>query len=313
METTGPRVKRARYEPNEKIKALKFIVALSDSIKPVELMQKRNETPKLDLNVSNHCAGILFSVYSFMRKKANNNQGFNAEHGKRIVHVPGETNTTTIDALVTKFTTENPSFIVDKDLFRVATPIMNMLTAFKLSVDESRLSCSKFTTKKATDTSDAVYCDIKDFGLNRSHIAQCRGITFPPERRTGLLRCMGVGTLLIYLVRERTYKDKIASALKEVTSTVPHSNSYVDCLAKNDSKMLEDIIPQFCSLTNITTDRTHNRIFFPLHLFVSMYHAKEEVVSKADFSGKGGYYLYGMACNSYEFLINTIKRRMGNK
>lgn len=133
--------------------------------------------------------------------------------------VPGENNTTTVDAIINKFKSKYPALEAKKNSFKTVTPIMNMLTAFKLSMDES-----------SEGTSEAMYDDITTFGLNRSHLAQCRGITFPPERRTGLLKCLGVGALSIALIREKTYKEKIVNALKEITATVPYSASYVDCL-----------------------------------------------------------------------------------
>lgn len=71
---------------------------------------------------------------------------------------------------------------------------------------------------------------------------------------------------------------------------------------------LEDIVPQFCSLTNITTDRSHNKIFFPLLAYAILYGAYKNYVVSADFSGKGALALYDLMASNYNFKINTASK-----
>lgn len=66
------------------------------------------------------------------------------------------------------------------------------------------MGVKKFTKKKIAGKI-ANESDITSYGLSNAHITLCAGITYNPERRSGMLKTLGPMTLSIMLIEEKTY------------------------------------------------------------------------------------------------------------
>lgn len=94
----------------------------------------------IDIDKSNEISGILSTLYAHMRKMANTNAGSRGnDYGENVAKIG-----TRSHSIATLFTEYKKVAGYKQFDFIIATPIVDLLTAFKMSYDEVRLSCSKF-------------------------------------------------------------------------------------------------------------------------------------------------------------------------
>lgn len=129
---------------------------------------------------------------------------------------------------------------------------------------------------------------LTDFDLDATAIPLLRGITFKPERRSGLLSTMGPLTLAILMFKENQYKEKIKKAFLNSISHVPNAAAIVETMAKiNDRPTYQQYLTGLNRILILTLDRSPHKAMFPFLCFptdINYYHF--------DFSGKGMYHFY---------------------
>nr|APG77893.1 nucleocapsid protein [Hubei orthomyxo-like virus 2] len=306
----APSSKRQKLDPTAKENAIKYLIVLVDFVLNGQpSFKKVGEKIIINIDLSNTVAGLVFTLFSYLRKSIQKNQGANlTKMGALPFLMTNDVNPITVKTAAERFLAKHPIYKDDKDIYMTATPIMNMITAFKLSYDEARLSLSSFITKKGGEGQPDTIVKIDQYGLNRQHYAQLRGLTFPPERRTGLLRCMGVGTLSIALKNERSYPDKLKEALGETLKTVPHSAAYIECLSRQGVNELSTLISDMCYLINLVSDRTHHKALIPILLWHYGRSNDCEEIQYFDFSGKGLFRWYENICNVVLFEISSAEK-----
>lgn len=92
----------------------------------------------------------------------------------------------------------------------LATPLVDMLTSFKLMWNKTRLK------NKIRDSKINRELKIASLGLDNADVAHLTGITFKPERRSRLIRTLGPLTLMISLAAENRYTDKLENEMKSI-------------------------------------------------------------------------------------------------
>lgn len=187
--------------------------------------------------------------------------------------------------------------------YMVATPLMNMITAFKLVWTESRLGTSKFTKGK-DDNGKPIKVDIKTFGLYATHLPWLTGITYPPERRTGLMKCLGALTLGINLITHKAYQDKALAAFNNSISHLDSNGEIGSFLSKTKLKDIGAVMSKLGDCLHLAGERSHRKMSFPLFAFMKAHDELPALHKEGNFSGIGGYRAYERMCK-YTYSIRT--------
>ncbi|UPT53749.1 MAG: nucleocapsid protein [Bactrocera tryoni orthomyxo-like virus] len=282
------------YDPSRRntellnIQAVTFrLIQIYEEIKPDdELLNKT-----INLDRSNAYAGILSTLYMYWRKQ-NNTNVVSRGNDHATDKCTYNNKTFTVKELSDKISGMGNAIKWD---FTLATPLVDVLTSFKLLWDECRLSASRFRMKNANGINSEK--GITSFGLTNIHLPLLTGLTYKPERRAGMLRTLGPLTLAIALSAERKMHDKLIKAFKESIKMLPMADSIAECL--RDAKGPEECRSLFCSLGDLLLclgSRSTNKIHFPLLFFVKTFSTVDCVV---DFSGAKGMLFYNSRCNGF--------------
>lgn len=249
---------------------------------------------------SNAASEYLSRVFMYMRKRytavRNGNAGMAAldlKYGKINIPAGGAQKS------IVEF--RNAYFIAFPNTaefnYTISTPIVTMLTAFKLVYNEGRLGNAKFAynrNRKGRDTSTA------DYGLSGIHVPQLFGLSFKPERRPGLLRCMGPATLAIHLVNgqgeQLQYREEIRHAFIETNKYLEVAPQLGAFFMRTPVHDIGQVLSLLCDVLNITGSQQQRKIFPPLHAWLRFRISTTVVggVNAFDFSGAGAYYLYSV-------------------
>ncbi|KAL3286948.1 hypothetical protein HHI36_001434 [Cryptolaemus montrouzieri] len=264
----------------------------------------------LYLDFSNELAGILFTLFSAVRR-ADNSSGTHQKYlslDAKLLETPLK-----IADLETQWRATGVKFN-----FTIATPIVNMLTAFKCMFDEVRTGVTTFQYKKASQAGKKRThagqilrkkedrSNITEYGLNNQHIPLLKGITLPPERRSGLIRSVGPLAHAIFLVNETKFTNKIAKSFSETIQIIPAKGEIVNALeaCKNGAEA-SSILTELGDLLLLSTARSTQKIDFPLTLAMWLFSAKGD--NPWNFSGPGTMYLLdqGIKNLSLKFKIRS--------
>lgn len=291
------------HDPTKRRAALQALFSLAQDI-------KANcgfvNSDVIDLDESNIVSGILSSVFTFYRKRANLvAKGKTAAveelkleyRGKEVTVGARVTNVTDLVAALDEPGTER---VFD---YMVATPLMNMITSFKLSLTEARLGTSKFT-KGVDDNGKKVRLDIKNYGLNTTHLPWLTGITYPPERRTGLMKCMGALTLGIGLINNKTYQDKNLAAFNESISHIDANGEIGTFLSKAKRAEISTVLTVLGDVLHLAGERSHRKMAFPLFALIRAYTEDADLFLTGNFSSIGGFRAYDLM-KKYNYRILT--------
>lgn len=258
----------------------------------------------IDLDESNLLAGAVATCYSYLRRTKNSSHDSAKRYGEYKVKGKDKAEFVTAE-LVKDF----------KEPFDagVVTPIINMITSFKLQMDEVRMGVTRFTvnTKGLKRDKNGKKKDdmrgLADYGLTSHHIPLLEGITFPPERRTGLARGMGPLALAISAIHETTFKDKQLNALYESIQMLPMAGAIRDVLSASNRDGHQSLLQALGDVLLLTGARTTHRLSLPLILFyqlvVSM--EKEKKSQYWSFSGPRMQYLLQKYLAAITFKIRT--------
>ncbi|UPT53674.1 MAG: nucleocapsid protein [Bactrocera correcta Orthomyxo-like virus] len=245
----------------ELVKILKltdFIMQKFFSTEEYNILTNSNE---INLDKSNAIAGVLATVFVHCRKMANP-----VETARGRTYADMNATIGTISFTISSIRSEYQTLQGYEDFdYMVATPLVDMLTAFKMSYDEVRLSGAKFFTRGLNKPEAR---KITDFGLKNTHLSLLTGVTYKPERRAGLMRTLGPMTTALMLAGETRYHDKMAKALKESIRMLPMCDSVIDCL--KEMRSISEGIGLYSALGDVLLligCRSTNKFYFPL-LFV---------------------------------------------
>lgn len=250
------------------------------------------EMQLIDLDNSNAAAGILSTVFTYLRKKQNN-----PTEAAKMLNLKTNVEGTIINIsdIVKKF--EEEGFEID---FLIATPLMNIFCAFKLAFDETRTGATKVmlkddylrkhgiiskdsTNQKLEKNDPKESININAFGLTNQHICLLQGITFTPSRRTGLLRTLGPMTQCISVINETgAYTDKLQSATKNTLRMLPMvneiSNHFKDATVPGQAA---GVLKELADILTLSTARSTQKIFAPIALLRFLWPFKTDAWSAA--------------------------------
>lgn len=258
-----------------------------------------------NIDDSNTVAGSLLTVFNYMRKLAN----CRAKGGAGLAELTTKYTQYLIKSgdlqlgcpeFTTAFLAANEDFVGFD--FMIATPIVNMLTAFKLVFNEGRLGTNKFASGAADKNRNTT---ISRYGLTGFHGPQLFGLTFNPERRTGLLECMGPATLAINLMNGGQYKGKVASAFSASIKHLEIAPQLTQFFSTTQIDQTGQVLALLCDCLNIIGSREHQKMYPPLFAWMEFYRTStDDVRFLFDFSGKGAYYLYN-TIRTYNYQKNA--------
>ncbi|CAH1106857.1 unnamed protein product [Psylliodes chrysocephalus] len=249
----------------------------------------RNGELVMDLDLSNEIAGLVSTIFTYMRKKNN----------PQVNTAKADTYEAKIRDVTFKIKEIGDIAIAELNHFdyMIATPIMNLLCAFKMSFDEVRVGTTKFMVRKDVamaqprggrrgeqpiDKRDQ-FRTITEYGLSNQHIPLLQGITFSPERKTGLIRALGPLTQCIMLINENTYPQRIAAALKETLNMLPMHNEIVNLFKEaRGPGSCQGVLKELGDILIMTTARSQQKFYLPILLAQQMYYAKGK---NGDYSG----------------------------
>lgn len=249
------------------------------------IASKENASVEIDLDRSNAYAGMLSTIYNYWRKNNNANVSARGNDHAQALCTYGNA-TFTVQECSDKIKETCPNLQWD---FKLATPLIDVLTAFKMVWDECRLSAARFKLKVDNKNIEK---GITSFGLTNVHLPLLTGLTYKPERRAGKLRTLGPLTLAISLSAEKKMYDKLMRAFKESVRMLPMGESIAECL--RDAQTTDECRSLFSSLGDLLLclgSRSTNKIYFPLLFFVKSWKGTSTPV---DFSGIKGFRFYNI-------------------
>lgn len=170
--------------------------------------------------------------------------------------------------------------------FKIATPLVAMLTALPASFSEVHMGLTKIPGKNKGAKDQGR--NITAYGLNNSHIPLLHGVTSPPERRTSLLKGLGPLTLALMLIEEKTFKEKIKDALTLSIKHLPNAASIVEALS-NGTWRNTSLLKNLADVLLITSHRSARRIYFPI---LSLKYLTEQNLDLFNFTGIKGVNFY---------------------
>lgn len=320
-----PDPKKKTYEPETRAAALKMINDLVFYlINVVEGISATDELMNKNINIdrSNAYAGFVSVFYTHMRKMSNENQTTRGKtYEQKEFRVLGQT--LKLNEVLESY---NKTMNNAKCDFKVATPLVDLLCAFKMSYDELRMSTAKFTVRI---DEKPVQVSLSQYGLSNCHLPLMNGLTYKPERRTGLLRTLGPLSLSIILTHEKNKTEKTEAALTNAIKHLPMCSEIVSCLRyANDAQSCRSLYKALGDVLLITGARNGGKCFFPLLFFVkstTIFHKGDEVMEvqgkeervivpqkivytfdDVDFSGRKGLLWYHNKRGEYHWSKSTL-------
>lgn len=292
----------SEFNPEERDSALTWIIKFVNLI-AIGLGIRLDEDV-IDLDESNLLAGAVATCYSYLRRTKNNSHDSAKRYGD--YEVKGKDKATFVTSELVK---------TFKDPFdaSVVTPIINMVTSFKLQMDEVRMGVTRFAVNTRGQKRDKNgkkkdnMRGLADYGLSSHHIPLLEGITFPPERRTGLARGMGPLALAICAIHETSYKDKQLNALQESIQMLPMANAIRDVLASSNKDGHQALLQALGDVLLLTGARTTHRLSLPITLFFQLAAkmAKSNESHHWSFSGPRMQYILQKFLENKHFKIRT--------
>lgn len=257
------------------------------------------------IDLSDKISGVLFTVFTAMRKslivdvtkrgKAHTDDNISINGKNHEVHI-----------IVTAV---NERLRNNKIDFTVATPLMNLMTSFmtlSLSWNEIRTSCSKFQVRGRPAGKGLT--DISPVQLSKIHVPFLRGVTYKPERRSGMIKNMGSLALGVNLVYEKKMTNKLEAAFNNSISHI--DGQEIICKLMKDAKGPDDI-GQLLKLLGdyllVAGDRSPGRVHFPL-LFLYRVRKTEGIWDDFNFSRRVAMRFY---MRHAEFNMRFQKRSNG--
>jgi hypothetical protein len=292
-----------KHDPKLRAKEMKLLFLLADAI-----ATKIGVTydAVIDIENSNLVSGILSSVFTFLRKRANL-VAKERQAGVAELETEYERKAITFGVTTTNVKDFAMSLIEGTEKYEfnymIATPLMNMVTSFKLVWTEARLGTSKFSKGKDLN-GKPIKVDIKTYGLNATHLPWLTGITYPPERRTGLMKCLGALTLAINLVNHKDYQDKALIAFNNAISHLDANGEIGRFLSKARLSELASVLPKLGDVLHLVGERSHRKMSFPLFALMRAYAANTTLFEEGNFSSIGGYRTYD-EMQKFEYAVRT--------
>lgn len=150
-----------------KKEALAFLFKMYNVVNGAFMDPKPVLSENIDLDRSGVIAGIMSTIFTHLRKTANKNSVYDDTVFKnRETQFPSGQKASFDSFKKLPEYIELEAMNVD---YAVATPIMNMLSLYKLRVAEVRMGVKKFTTKKVAGKKTEE-TDISSYGLCSAHL-----------------------------------------------------------------------------------------------------------------------------------------------
>lgn len=294
------------FDPEKKELAFITLGALSNAI--VKAAGITDVMDYYNLDASYRLEGAVATLYNTMRKKAHNNLVDEQKVYARSAQLWG-VHAAKLSTSIAEFKKEHPQ---DPD-WMITTPIVNMHTVSKLVKDEVRVGVTQLIPKKGQKDKPV---SISTYGLSAVHAPYLKYITMQPERRSGLMMCIGPLALAINLLEDKKYQDKTKRALKESIKHLAMADAIIECLCLNNKSTIGNVLSMLGDVLLLTTDRSHQKMTPPLMTVLNHYstvdissgltNLEAKKYSKSfDFSGKGAAVFYRDAIAGKKFKWTT--------
>ena len=268
---------------------------------------KLDEFDWMDVDLSERIAGAMSTLHNFLQKDAAGNIS-DGEKLRKLRYDLTSEKSSTLGTAIDRFRTVFKG-TVD---YMVVCPIVNLCTSFKLLKNECRNGLTKLITRKGQKGAPV---SIFEYGLNASHTRYLKLASLKPQRRSGLMQCIGTLAHCINLLEDKTYKEETERALRETMKHLPMCEEIIMCMKCNTRRTVGKVLAYLGDLLLITTDRSHATACFPttsiiryfLHLDENRYGLKvtEKLASNIDFSGRGAIVFYNTYIGGQKFKWST--------
>lgn len=127
--------------------------------------------------------------------------------------------------------------------------------------------------------------NIIQFGLNNQHSPLLKGITFPPERRTGLLKGVGPFAQFTVLTMKDKYSGKLVEVIKNRLAMLPMNSEIATCLKEAEAPgRVQGLLKKKGDVLIMTTGRSVQKLYLPL-IYVYFLWTTKPVGLKWNFGG----------------------------
>lgn len=285
-----------KFDPKVKERAYKYLFGLVESIMHAANLQF-SEALFYDLDFSGRLEGAVSTLHNQLRKEASGNAMDSTKFATLTAQLSG-VHQANMGIAYTYFTTNvKPNLNID---YMTICPILNMLTSFKLVKDEVRIGVTQIIPRKGMKNKTV---SVGTYGLSAQHAPYLKLVTLKPERRSGLMMCIGPLAHCISLLEDKQYTQKSSRALKEELKHLPMTDAIIECCVRNNRSSIGGVLSSLGDLLLLTTDRTHCKMTPPLTTFLNAYYPRgvsdandqarlKRAVDDFDFSGKGAVMFY---------------------
>lgn len=199
-----------------------------------------------------------------------------------------------------------------------AAAFCDFMGGFGLRLKEMRTGVSQVTfgySKLNDQQKRPKIIELADYGWTTAHQPLCEMITFPPEKQGSMARTVGPLTQVFkYLTTSGKYREKWLRACLITFAHVPNISGLLELIGGKPVSEIRPVLRELGNLALLVTARNSNRATPAPSLFSFVLADQRliygRVVSHSvdnfgpyyakhlDFSGKGAFMLYKLACKS---------------
>ena len=117
--------------------------------------------------------------------------------------------------------------------------------------------------------------NLSEYGLNNQQVPLLQGITFPPERRPGVLKSLGPLAQAIFSINEQKFPNKLMNALRSSLQMLPMREELINAFRNASSPgAMAGLLKELGDVPLIATSRSTQKLYFPLCTWVFMWRDK---------------------------------------
>lgn len=268
------------------------------------------ENATKSITVGNHIVSVIFTIHNVCRQEVKNmttNMIKKTSATAYKIHYRGQdyslTNETVKNTWVTILKSNGLEYkdfssTDNSNWYGTMGPYLDMFAAYPLRANELRLGQNNMPITKL----DGIHKSfpVSKYGLSGAHHVLLEGTSFPPERRSSIVKSLGPMTAWLCMLRsDGIYRRKYAIAVKRAMSHIPCIDDLIE-LTKTikQASELSAVTTLIAEILMITTARQATRMFFPLTIFAAVWIEEKDPKEFCKFfstTGAGGWYTYKKA------------------
>lgn len=235
----------------------------------------------VDIDTGMVMAGNVYTFVQYLKRLKNEKGQFAAKFGAFELKGPSGAVQTVLSvaSAFTGFDNLSPGFFKKID-YQIMMPMVVVLTNLKSSLEEVRMGLNTIPSgiipkgisisRKRTNEGQRATAPISAIGLGNQHSGLLHGLTFPPEKKTVMLKGLGPMTLAIMLASQPKYNDKIRKAFVENVSHLDMAEKVADSLILNKDNWT-GLIRSLADVLLIASHKGSRRFYFPLEFYIQLY------------------------------------------